>query len=160
MEIICDITDTTLVQTEGLGFNKELCEDEYTSDQYIPGTTYSILTTDLQNTFRNTMYVRFLIANNLECLNPVSLLPVTVLSKLNSLKKTNLTTNALESLLLERILKSPLYNENKVLLFLIDGSKSILLMMMMREKRKDEQANIFGTKYTEPLMPLSPSVSL
>lgn len=92
MEIICDITDnTTPVQTEGLGFNKELCEDECTSDQYIPGTIYSILTTDLQNTFRNTMYVRFLIANNLECLNPVSLLPVTVLSKLNSLKKTKQT---------------------------------------------------------------------
>lgn len=37
---ICDITDTTPSWTEGLDFNKELCEDKSISDQYSPGTNY------------------------------------------------------------------------------------------------------------------------
>lgn len=37
------LPDTTPVWTEGLGFNKELCEDNYISDRYIHGTIYSVL---------------------------------------------------------------------------------------------------------------------
>lgn len=41
---ICDITDTTSVWTEELGFKKRmLCEDKYISDRYIPGTIYGVL---------------------------------------------------------------------------------------------------------------------
>lgn len=38
MVIIFDITEMTPVWIEGLGYNKELYEDEYTSDRYIPAT--------------------------------------------------------------------------------------------------------------------------
>lgn len=40
---ICDITDTTSVWTEELGFKRVLCEGEYISDQYISGTIYGVL---------------------------------------------------------------------------------------------------------------------
>lgn len=40
---ICDITDTTPVWIEGLGFNKEFYDNKYPSDQYVPGTIYSVL---------------------------------------------------------------------------------------------------------------------
>lgn len=43
MVIIFDITEMTPVWIEGLGYNKELYEDEYTSDRYIPATIYNVL---------------------------------------------------------------------------------------------------------------------
>ena len=104
---ICDIINTIPVWTKDLSFNEELyLKISISLDPCVLGTIYSFFTTDLWNTFRSIMYVRFFIANYLECLNPVSL-PVTVLSKIKlSLKKRYNTTNTLGNLLTERILKS------------------------------------------------------
>lgn len=68
-----------------------------------------------------------------------------------SLKKTPNTTNALESLLLEKILKSPFYNENKILFKETGVSSKPIFLMRKQEKEKNESANGFDTKHTMTL---------